>query len=81
MKQQKQKHPVQIEDKDLIAYLEGHALAKSKKRAIRRALIIDVELQKRATLIKDSFSFIESEANKILKQSLPAELKELFSSK
>ena len=51
MKQQKQKYPVQIKDKDLIAYLEGHALAKSKKRAIKRALIIDVELQKRATLI------------------------------
>ena len=81
MKQQKQKHPIQIKDKELIAYLEGHALAKSKKRAIKRALIIDVELQNRATLIKDSFSFIESEADKILKQSLPTELKELFNSK
>ena len=58
-------------DEELIAYLEGHELEESRKKAIEGALVSDTELQKRLSLMKESFNFIENETDKILNQPIP----------
>jgi len=64
-----------FKDEELIAYLEGHELEESRRKGIEGALVSDTELQKRLSLIKESFDFIENEADKILNQPIPPELK------